>query len=173
MAIHKIAIPAGAASFSARIAKDILMSDEARTVLIVTDDPGFSGQVSEQMLRAGVHTIRFAATQEALKLTHAFMPDLVLIHMARSGSNACHACYELLQSDSALACIPMLLYAPPARLAERAVGAPATSVSADWLNGADMLIGQISPLLGLASAAWPDANRESNEYRFPIGRDDL
>src|SRR5215213_2636853 len=149
------------------------MSDEARTVLIVTDDPGFSGQVSEQMLRAGVHTIRFAPTQEALKLTHAFMPDLVLIHMARRGRDAGHACYELLQSDSALACIPMLLYAPPIVQAERAVGAPATSAAPDWLNGADMLIGQISPLLGVASATWQRANRESNEYRFPIGRDDL
>ena len=149
------------------------MSDEARTVLIVTDDPGFSGQVSEQMLRAGVHTIRFAPTQEALKLTHAFMPDQVLIHMARSGSNAGQACYELLQSDSALACIPMLLYAPPTVLAERAVGAPATSASPDWLNGADMLIGQISPLLGVASAAWQNTNHTSNNYALPLGRDDL
>jgi DNA-binding NtrC family response regulator len=64
------------------------MSDEARTVLIVTDDPGCSGQISEQLLRAGVHTIRFAPTQEARKLTHAFMPDLVLIHMTRSASDA-------------------------------------------------------------------------------------
>ena len=149
------------------------MSDEARTVLIVTDDPAFSGQVSEQMLRAGVHTIRFAPTQEALKLTHAFMPDLILVHMARSGRDAGQACYALLQSDSALACIPMLLYAPPIVLAERAVGAPATSASPDWLNGADRLIGQLSPLLGVASATWQSANCESNEYRFPIGRDDL
>jgi CheY-like chemotaxis protein len=173
MAMIMIAIPVAGAPFSARIAKDIHMSDEARTVLIVTDDPGFSGQVSEQMLRAGVQTIRFAPTQEALKLTHAFMPDLVLVHMARSGSNAGQACYELLQSDSALACIPMLLYAPPIVLAERAISAPATSASPDWLNGADMLIGQISPLLGAASAPWQSANRESNEYPFPIGRDDL
>jgi len=98
------------------------MSDEARTVLIVTDDPGFLGQVSELMLRAGVHTLRFAPTEEALKLTHALMPDLVLIHMAPNGRDAGHTCYELLQSDAALACIPMLLYAPPAVLAERAVG---------------------------------------------------
>jgi len=149
------------------------MSDEARTVLIVTDDPGFSGQVSEQMLRAGVHSIRFAPAQEALKLTHACMPDLVLIHMARSGSDAGHACYTLLQSDAALACIPMLLYVPPIVLAERAVGAPATSASPDGLNGADRLIGQISPVLGAASAMWPSAYREANEYRFPSGRDDL
>jgi CheY-like chemotaxis protein len=149
------------------------MSDEARTVLIVTDDPGFSGQVSEQMLRAGVQTIRFAQTQEALKLTHALMPDLVLVHMVRSGSNAGHACYALLQSDVELACIPMLLYTPPIVLAERAVGAPATSPSLDWLNGADMLIGQLSPLLGVASATWQRTNRESNNYALPLGRDDL
>jgi len=173
MASLSIAIPAGDAPFSARIAKDGIMSDEARTVLIVTDDPGFSGQVSEQMLRAGLQTIRFASTQEALKQTHACMPDLVLIHMARTGSHAGYTCYELLQSDSALACIPMLLYTPPIVLAERAVGAPATSASPNWRNPADTLIGQISPLLGVASAPWPSANPEPNEYRFPIGRDDL
>jgi CheY-like chemotaxis protein len=149
------------------------MSDEARTVLIVTDDPGCSGQISELMLRAGVHTIRFAPTQEALKLTHAVMPDLVLIHMARSARDAGHACYALLQSDSALACIPMLLYAAPIVLAERAVGASATSASPDWLNEADMLIGQISPLLGVASAAWQNTNHTLNKYALPLGRDDL
>jgi CheY-like chemotaxis protein len=148
------------------------MSDEARTVLIVTDDPGFSGQISELVLRACVHTIRFAPTEEALKLTHAFMPDLVLIHMTRSARDAGHACYALLQSDAALACIPML-YAPPTVLAERAIGAPATSASHDWLNEADMLIGQISPLLGVAPALRQSTNRGVNEYRFPIGRDDL
>jgi len=79
----------------------------------------------------------------------------------------------LLQSDTALACIPMLLYAPPAVLAERAVGARATSASSDWLNGANRLIGQISPLLGVASAAWQRTNRESNNYALPLGRDDL
>jgi len=149
------------------------MSAEARTVLIVTDDPGFSGQVSEQMLRAGVQTIRFAPTHEALKLTHAFMPDLVLIHMARYDSDAGHACYALLQSDATLAGIPMLLYAPPIVLAERMVGAPVARVSPDWLNGADRLIGQISPLLGPASATWQPANRELNNYALPLGRDDL
>jgi len=149
------------------------MSDEARTVLIVTDDPRFSGQVSEQLLRAGIRTIRFAPTQEALKLTHSFMPDLVLIHMARSGSDAAYACYELLQSDSALACIPMLLYTPPSVLAERAISAPATSAAPNWLNRADILIGQISPLFGVASATWLSATCEPNEYPFPSGRDDL
>src|SRR5215217_2017614 len=149
------------------------MSDEARTVLIVTDDSGFSGQISEVMLRAGVHTIRFAPTEEALKLTHAFMPDLVLIHMAHSARDAGQACYALLQSDAALACIPMLLYAPPTVLAERAVGTPATSASSDWLNRADMLIGQLRPLLGVASAAWQNTNHTSNNYALPLGRDDL
>ena len=169
----KIAIPAGGAAFPTCIAKDKLMSDEARTVLIVTDDPGFSGQVSELMLRAGVHTIRFAPTKEALKRTHACMPDLVLIHMTRSAGDAGQACYALLQSDAALACIPMLLYAPPTVLAEHAIGAPAASAAPDWLNEADMLIGQISPLLGVASATWQRTNRESNNYALPLGRDDL
>src|SRR4051812_17943291 len=118
------------------------------------------------MLRAGLRTIRYASTQEALKLTHSCMPDLVLIHMARTGSNAGYTCYELLQSDSALACIPMLLYTPPIVLSERAIGAPATSASPNWGNRADTLVGQISPLLGVASAAWPSAIPESNEYRF-------
>jgi len=149
------------------------MSDEARTVLIVTDDPRCSGQISEQLLRAGVHTIRFAPTKEGQKLTHAFMPDLVLIHMARSAGDAGQACYALLQSDAAVACIPMLLYAPPIVLAERAVGAPATSAALDWLNRADRLIGQISPLLGVVPATWQRINHRSNNYALPLGRDDL
>src|SRR5215212_677807 len=97
MAVLRIAIPAGGAGLPTCRAKDKRMSDDARTVLIVTDDPGCSGQISELMLRAGVHTIRFAATEEALKRTHACMPDLVLIHMTRSAGDAGHACYELLQ----------------------------------------------------------------------------
>jgi hypothetical protein len=81
----------------------------------------------------------------------------------------------LLQSDAALACIPLLLYAPPTVtvLAERAVGTPTTGASLDWLNGADMLIGQISPLLGVASATWQNINHRSNKYALPVGRDDL
>jgi CheY-like chemotaxis protein len=153
--------------------KGIQMSDEARTVLIVTDDPSFSALISELMLRAGVQTIRFAQTQEALKLTRHLMPDLVLIHIARGSADAGHVCYETLQSDSALAHIPMLLYAPPIALSERAIGAPAMSVSADRHHLADRLVGQISPLLGIASPLRQHADHGSNEYAFPIGRDDL
>jgi CheY-like chemotaxis protein len=149
------------------------MSDEARTVLIVTDDPGFSGQVSELMLRAGVHTIRFAPTQEALKLTRHFMPDLVLVHMPRGCLAIGWECYHMIQSDATLTAIPILFYASPGLLAERAVGAPTERHIGDRLAVPDRLIGQISPLLGIASATWQSTNRESNECQFPIGRDDL
>ena len=149
------------------------MSNEAQTVLIVTDDPSFCALVSELMLRAGVRTIRFAHPQEALELTRRVMPDLVLIHIARGGTDAGHASYEILASDPALASTPMLLYAPPVMLAERAVGAPATYLAADQLNGATMLIGQISTLLGIAPPRWQRADPGSNDYAFPIGRDDL
>jgi CheY-like chemotaxis protein len=149
------------------------MSSAARTVLIVTDYPSFSAPVSELMLRAGVQTIRFTQTQEALNLTRHLMPDLVLIHIARDGTDAGYACYEILASDSALASIPMLLYAPPVALRERAVGATATGVSTDRLNGANMLLGKISTLLGIAPLAWQRTGPGSNDYGLPIGRDDL
>jgi CheY-like chemotaxis protein len=149
------------------------MSDEARTVLIVTDDPGFSGQVSELMLRAGVHTIRFAPTQEALKLTRHFMPDLVLVHMPRGCLAIGWECYHMIQSDATLTAIPILFYASPGLLAERAVGAPTERHIGDRLAVPDRLIGQISPLLGIASAPWQSTNREANECQLPIGRDDL
>jgi CheY-like chemotaxis protein len=130
--------------------KEYSMSSEARTVLIVTDDPSFSALVSDLMLRAGIRTIHFARNQEALKLTRQLMPDLVLIHRRRDGIDLGHACYEILTSDSKIACIPILLYTSPLALGERAVGAPATSTSTDRLNAANVLIGQISTVLGVA-----------------------
>jgi CheY-like chemotaxis protein len=149
------------------------MSDDARTVLVVTDDPSFSAMVSEQILRAGVQTIRFAPTQEAPKLTRHFMPDLVLVHMPRGCLAVGWECYHMIQSDATLTAIPILFYTSPGLLAERVVGAPTERHIGARLAVPDRLIGQISPLLGVASVKWQSTNRESNDYRFPIGRDDL
>jgi CheY-like chemotaxis protein len=126
------------------------MSEEARTVLVITDDRSFSALISEHMLRAGVQTIRFAQTHEALTLTHDLLPNLVLILMTRDGSNLGQECYAMIRSDPALAGIPILLYVAP--LAERAVGASAAPQSIDGTQAPDRLIRQISALLGLAPA---------------------
>jgi ActR/RegA family two-component response regulator len=149
------------------------MSDGARTVLIVTDDPCFSALISELMLRAGVQTIRFAQTHEALKLTRHFRPALVLIHMARGNTDAGYACYEMIQSDAALAHISLLLYTQPIALAKHAMNTPAARQSTDQLNLSDMLIAQITPLLGVLPTRWQHTDASLNEYAFPRGRDDL
>ena len=152
------------------------MSSEARTVLIVTEDQSFSALVSDLMLRAGIRTIYFAQNQEALNLTRQLMPDLVLIHRRRDGidgRDVGHACYETLTSDATIACIPILLYTPPIVLRERAVGAPATSASTDRLNAANMLIGQLSTLLGVTPRLWQRADVDSQDYAFPSGRAEL
>jgi CheY-like chemotaxis protein len=149
------------------------MSDEARTVLVVTDDPCFSGQLSELMLRSGVPTLCFAQTQQALERAHDLVPDVILIHVPRARMDTAWACFELLQSDSTIASIPVLLYAPPVALAQRVVGAPEGGSSADSLAASDRFIAQLSSLIGTGRSICYPADAEPAEKRFPIGRDDL
>jgi CheY-like chemotaxis protein len=149
------------------------MSDEARTVLVVSDDPCFSGQVSEFMLQVGIGTIRFTRTREALERARDLAPDLVLVHIPRGRLDPAWACYELLQSDSRIASIPVLLYAPPRALAQRAVGPPNRRPSVDQPAVSDMLIAQINSLIETGPSISDRAYAEPAEQRFPIGRDDL
>ena len=150
-----------------------MIGDQARTVLIVTDDSSFSALVSEQMLQADVRTLRFARSQEALNLARTLSPTLVLVHMPRGCLDAGWDCYHMLQSDSALAAIPILFYAPSQVLAERAVGAPADSQPADRLDLSDTLVGQISLLLGIPAPRKQHASVVLSEQPFLSGRDDL
>jgi len=149
------------------------MSDEAHTVLIVTDDPSFSALIAEQLLRVGVRTIRFAKIHEALQRTRHVMPDLILIHMPHSYLDIGWECYYMLQSDAALATVPILLYSSPRVLAERTVGAGTDRHAVDRIAVSDILTGQISPLLGAALSMCQRAETGPNEYTFPSGRDDL
>jgi CheY-like chemotaxis protein len=154
-------------------AKEHNMSDEARTVLVVTDDPSFSAMISELMLRASVQMIRFARTADALELARHCMPDLVLIHMPRGCLDTGWECYHAIQSEPKLSSIPILLYASPLVLAERAVGGRTESQVVDRPAVSDMLVGQIGPLLGLASSSWQRAGTAPAEFSFPRGRDDM
>jgi CheY-like chemotaxis protein len=149
------------------------MSDAARMVLVVTDDPNFSGQVSELMLRAGVRTLRFSQTRQALELTRNLAPDLVLVHIPRTRMDTGWTCYEMLQSDSTIASIPMLFYAPPAAPVQSIGGAPSDGRCANPFTASDMLIAQISSLMRTAPSICYPAYAESVEERFPTGRDDL
>src|SRR5689334_15861492 len=97
------------------------LSDVARTVLIVTNDLDFSGQVSDLMLRAGVQTICFAQFANALQLTQILAPDLVLIHAPREHSAAGWACYQMIQSDATLGSAVALISMPASAPLERAV----------------------------------------------------
>jgi CheY-like chemotaxis protein len=148
------------------------MSDEARTVLIVTDDPGFSGQVSELMLRAGVHTLCFAGTSDALQRARKLAPHLIMVHIPRDRMSAGWECYQLLQSDASIAAIPVLIYTPPQVLAERVVGAPYQPAPDDPLGFADLLAARLGPLIG-APLAWRRGERAAHEQALPTGRDDL
>jgi DNA-binding NarL/FixJ family response regulator len=144
------------------------MSDAARTILIVTDDPIFSGEVAELMLRAGVRKVRFAGSHEALDLTRAIAPDLVLLHMPSGQMELGWGCYTMLRADATTAAIPVLMYAPPCEL-ERAVGEAALApplVSTDWLPA------QVSMLVGGSARSRMRADDDVAE-RFPTGRDDL
>jgi CheY-like chemotaxis protein len=154
-------------------AKEAIMSSEAQTILVVTDDPCFSGLVSELMLRAGVQTLRFAKTQDALQQTRDLSPDLVLIHMPRERLDVGRASYEMLRSDSTIACIPVLFYTPPAVLGQRAVGVPVGGSSADALAGSDMLMTQIISLSSADLSSWRRTEPAPGEEQFPTGRDDL
>ena len=148
------------------------MSDEARMVLIVTDDPCFSGQVSELMLRAGVHTLCFAGTSDALPRARKLAPDLIVVHIPRDRMSAGWECYQLLQSDASIAAIPVLIYTPPQVLAERVVGAPNRPSLDDPQGFADLLTARLGPLIG-TPLAWPRGDTASYEQTLPTGRDDL
>jgi DNA-binding response OmpR family regulator len=139
----------------------------------VTDNPSFSGQVSELMLRAGVRTIRFAQIADALELARTITPDLVLVHVPRDNIEASWACYQALQGDARLGSIPVLIYAPPTTLAERAVGSPAQGLAAAQMAESDMLMARIHWLLGVALPAWQRADMRASEHAFPTGRDDM
>ena len=94
-----------------------MMSNEARTVLVVTDDPFFPADISRLVEPAEGQTLRFTHSHEAPKLAHALLPDLVLIHIAQGCLEAGWAGYHQLEADAALAATPLLFYSPPRVLA--------------------------------------------------------
>jgi CheY-like chemotaxis protein len=143
------------------------MSNAARTILIVTDDPTFSGEVTEVMLRAGVRKVRFASSHEALDLARVIAPDLVLLHVPSEQIEAGWGCYAMLRADATTSTIPVLMYAPSCEL-ERAVGEAAAAP----LVPADRLLAQVSMLIG-GSARQRIRNDDDFAERFPTGRDDL
>lgn len=149
------------------------MSDVARTVLIVTNDLDFSGQVSEHLLRAGVRTIRFARFANALELTQRLAPELVLIHAPREHVAAGWACYQMIQSDTTLRSIVALISVPASALIEHAAAAPAQALAATHRARSNMLTAQISALLTVALPARLAAGSQPSEHAFPIGRDDV
>jgi hypothetical protein len=153
--------------------KGHIMSAEARTILVVTDDAYFSGHISERLLRAGIQTIRFARIEDAREMTLQFVPDLVLLHAPRDCVDVAWACYEVLLSSSTLVSIPVLIYTPPVALAERFVGAPDEGRSADRLTVLDILLIQLRPPQGTTAARWLPATAGLSEQAFPSGRDDL
>lgn len=143
------------------------MSDEARTILIVTDDLAFSGQVSELMLRAGARKVQFAGSRDALDMTRAVAPDLVLLHVPHERGETSWDCYATLRADTTTSSIPVVLYAPP-REQERAVGAAAPEPPGQ----PDRFLAQMSMLMG-GSARQQRRLDDGVAERFPTGRDDL
>jgi hypothetical protein len=110
--------------------------------IAMSDDAGFSGCISELMLRAGIPSIRFAWPQEALEVTRDCMPDVVVFRMPGSHLTSGWSYYEKVLSASALA------------LAEHGVGTPATSPSTDQLPLSDVQIAQISAQLDSGRRRW-------------------
>jgi CheY-like chemotaxis protein len=148
------------------------MSDAARTILVVTDDPCFSSQLSEFLLRAGIRTVCFARTPEALERACALLPDQILLHIPREQLDAGWACSALLQAHPKLASIPVLLYTPPC-LTRHAVGSPTGGLFGEHLTASDLLTAQMSSLLGGTRPVQQRVAMAPIQQAFPHGRDDL
>ena len=146
------------------------MYDTIGSVLVVTDEPGCSGQLSELIMRAGVLTLCFARTSQALEQTRHVLPALILLHVPNAHLPAGVACYTHLQSDAIAAAIPKLFYTPAAVLLERAVGAATQNADAERPTESDALVAQL--VRGILLARQP-APPEPNEQAMPHGRDDL
>jgi DNA-binding response OmpR family regulator len=143
------------------------MSDAARTILIVTDDQAFSAPISELMLRAGARTLRFASSRDALDMTRAIAPDLVLLHVPSEQLKTEWAAYAGLWADMATSAIPILMYTQQFEQ-ERAVGAAAPYMP----EHSDQILARMSMLV---SGSGRNKHRPDDGYiqQFPTGRDDL
>jgi CheY-like chemotaxis protein len=146
------------------------MDDTLGSVLVVTDEPAFSGQLSELILRAGVQTVAFTRTAQALERTRHAHPALILLHIPNAHLPAGVACYTQLQSDALTAAIPMLMYTPAAVLLERAVGAADQLADTERPAGSDVLIAQLVRRILLARQPIEPA---TTEQAMPHGREDL
>jgi len=142
------------------------MSDTPRTILIVADDPVFSGHISELLLRAGVRAVRFASSRDALEVIRANAPNMVLLQMPREQLESGWNCYMTLRSETALSAIPILIYTPPCEQ-DRTVGS-----ALEMPGHIYQTLAQLSLLLGgpAHQLRW---NADEYVERFPTGRDDL
>lgn len=150
------------------------MSDDARVILVVTDDPSLSALISEPLLRTGAQEIRFAQGHDAVDLARELLPAMVLVHAQPGCLDDAWDCFHMLQSDEVARTIPALLYAPPQEvLLERSVGEPLVSAPGRQRAAPPgPLPARHSARLG-ASAPSPRASYSLREQGLPLGRDDL
>jgi DNA-binding NarL/FixJ family response regulator len=64
-------------------------------ILVVDDDPGFRGMVTELLDRAGYETVEAATGEEALELARNDPPKLVLLDVNLPGTSGYAVCNEL------------------------------------------------------------------------------
>jgi hypothetical protein len=146
------------------------MDDAMGSVLVITDEPAFSAQLSELILRAGVQKLCFARMAQASERIRQVLPAPILLHIPNAHLPAGVACYTQLQSDAMTAAIPKLLYAPAAALSERVVGAADQLADTEQISASDLLTAQMIQGLLLTRRRTEPA---SNEQALPHGWDDL
>lgn len=140
-----------------------------QSVLIVSDEPVFSGQLSEMLLRVGVPSLVFVSSAQAMERVHQVLPTLILLHATNAYLSRGITCYQQLQSDPIASAIPTLFYTPALVLSEREVGA-APQKTEQHIES-DVLVARfVESILLARQRIEPEADMVQT---MPHGRDDL
>lgn len=85
------------------------MNPEAKTLLVVDDDPAMRESLEELLRHQGYRVLTAADGEEGLRLAREKRPDLVVLDVALPGMDGFRVA-TLMKDDPALSKIPIVLY---------------------------------------------------------------
>jgi CheY-like chemotaxis protein len=85
------------------------MNPEAKTLLVVDDDPAVRESLEELLRRQGYRILTAADGEEGLRLVREKRPDLIILDVALPGMDGFRVA-TLIKGDPALQKIPIILY---------------------------------------------------------------
>lgn len=94
---------------------------QRRPKLLVVDDQPINIRIINELFRADCDMHMATSGEQAIAITHALQPDLILLDIMMSGMDGLEVC-RLLKSDQATAAIPIIFITAKSEESEEALG---------------------------------------------------